>query len=320
MNSRKYKKSLKNHLKSEEQKVIDNKSLKKYYADVSHDELKKLQDFLDSHEIKRLNVEGKSVKYYSCGKGEQTILTFSGGHSGLETVYETILGFEQDFRMVVVDISTFTSLSEFMFGVTKVLEREGVGRVLIIGQSLSGAYSQIYFKECYGNVDAMVLTNTFAPSRKKRKKWALLLFRLFPFFLLKTIFKKKIAQWEPVAGIPAKAKERMRFKSAFMKQIVDQQFSKKFLMNALKVVFQFHGEGEYTLENFKDWNGKVLIISSKDDPCYEDADILRKHFPHSELFLFPEGYRHMAPMVFRDEYQNKIKDFFRKGSRAGLED
>jgi len=294
--------------------VIDERSIKKYYADVSQAELKRLQDFLEIHEIKRINVEGKSIKYYSCGKGEQTILTFSGGHSGLETVYETVLGFENDYRMVVVDISLFKGLTEFSQGVNKVLEREGVGRVFVIGQSLSGMYSQIYFKRNYDIVDAMVLTNTFAPSQKKNKKWALILLRLFPFFLLKAIFKQKIHKWTPVAEIPTEAKERMQFKTAFMNQVIDQQFSKGFLMNAANVASQFHKDDEYTIENFKGWKGKIFIISSKDDPCYKDLDILRKHLPNTELFLFPEGYRHMAPMVFRDEFHNRIKDFLTSSS------
>jgi pimeloyl-ACP methyl ester carboxylesterase len=292
--------------------MIDEQSIKKYYADVSQAELKRLQDFLETHEIKQIDVEGKSVKYYSCGKGEQTILTFSGGHSGLETVYETVLGFENDFRMMVVDISLFKSPSEFSQGVNKVLEREGVGRVFVTGQSLSGMYSQIYFKRNSNTVDAMVLTNTFAPSQKQSKKWGLTLLRLFPFFLLKAIFKQKMHKWAPAAEIPADVKERMQFKSAFMKQVIDQQFSKGFLMNAANMAFQFHKDEEYTVEDFKDWKGKILIVSSKDDPCHKDLDILRKHLPHTELFLFPEGYRHMAPMVFRDEFHNRIKDFFKK--------
>ena len=292
--------------------MIDERSIKKYYADVSQTELKRLQDFLETHEIREIDVEGKSIKYYSCGKGEQTILTFSGGHSGLETVYETVLGFENDFRMVVVDISLFISPSEFSQGVNKVLEKEGVGQVFVTGQSLSGMYSQIYFKRNYNTVDAMVLTNTFAPSQKKSKKWGLTLLRLFPFFLLKAIFKLEIRKWTPKAEIPTEAKEKMQFKSAFMKQVVDQQFSKGFLMNAADMAFQFHKDEEYTVEDFKDWKGKILIISSKDDPCYKDLDILKKHLPHTEIFLFPEGYRHMPPMVFRDEFHNRIKEFFKK--------
>jgi pimeloyl-ACP methyl ester carboxylesterase len=292
--------------------MIDERSIKKYYADVSQTELKRLQDFLETHEIREIDVEGKSIKYYSCGKGERTILTFSGGHSGLETVYETVLGFENDFRMVVVDISLFKSPSEFSQGVNKVLEREGVGRVFVTGQSLSGMYSQIYFKRNCNTIDAMVLTNTFAPRQKQSKKWGLTLLRLFPFFLLKAIFKQKMHKWAPAAEIPTDAKERMQFKSAFMKQVIDQQFSKGFLMNAANMAFQFHKDEEYTAEDFKDWKGEILIISSKDDPCYKDLDILRKNLPHTELFLFPEGYRHMAPMVFRDEFHNRIKEFYKK--------
>ena len=133
---------------------------------------------------------------------------------------------EKEFRIVVVDISSFTSIPEFGFGVDRVLDKEGVGRVFVMGQSLSGVYSQIYFKRNYDNVDAMVLTNTFASSRKKSRKWALILLRFFPLFLLKAIFKHKIRKWSPEAEIPMEAKERMQFKSAFMNQVVDQQFKK----------------------------------------------------------------------------------------------
>jgi len=291
---------------------INESIINKYYADVSQAELNRLENFLETHEIKQITVEGKNIRYYSCGKGAQTILTFSGGHSGLETVYETVLGFEHEYRMVAVDISLFEGLAEFSQGVDNILEREGVDRVFVIGQSLSGMYSQIYFKRNYGRIVGMVLTNTFAPSQRKNKRWPLILLRLFPFFLIGVMFRQKIRKWTPVAEIPTEAKERMKFKTAFMNQVVDQQFSKGSLMNALNVAIQFHRDDEYTIENFKDWKGKILIISSKDDPCYEDVDALRKNLPNAELFLFPEGYRHMAPMVFRDEFHGRLKDFFKE--------
>jgi hypothetical protein len=45
-------------------------------------------------------------------------------------------GFENDYKMVVVDISLFKGLTEFSHVVNRVLEREGVDRVFVIGQSL----------------------------------------------------------------------------------------------------------------------------------------------------------------------------------------
>jgi len=300
-------------VKGEIKMQINDEIIKKYYSDVSQTEFKRLHDFLKTHTIKQINFNGKSIPYYSCGEGEKTMLTFSGGHSGVEVLYESILGFENQYKMVVVNISPFNRLDDFSAGVNYILDEEGVGRVSVLGQSASGIFAQTYFKRNYDRVDAMVLTNTLAPNKKKNKKWGVFLIHLFPFSVLKAIFKKKVRSWTPPEGkLPPEAVERIRFKQAFMRHIIDMQFSKKNIMPLINIALEFNEKDEYPFEDFKDWKGKILIVTSEDDVCYKYVDTLMKHLPNTELFKFPVGYKHMAPMVFRDEFQNRIKDFFNK--------
>jgi pimeloyl-ACP methyl ester carboxylesterase len=91
--------------------------------------------------------------------------------------YETILGFEERNRMVIVDISAFDDPDEMSRGINLVLEEEEVDRVVLMGQSLSGILAQLYFRRHANRVEALVLTNTLAPKRERCRKWPQLLFR-----------------------------------------------------------------------------------------------------------------------------------------------
>ncbi len=83
-------------------------------------EVERFKDFLNSHDMKNININGKSVSYYCCGNGNRTILTFAGGWGGPELMYDTILGFEKKNRIVVVDISAFNEAEEMCAGINQV--------------------------------------------------------------------------------------------------------------------------------------------------------------------------------------------------------
>jgi len=106
--------------------------------------------------------------------------------------YETILGFEERNRMVIVDISAFDDPDEMSRGINLVLDEEEVDRVVLMGQSLSGILAQLYFRRHANRVEALVLTNTLAPKRERCRKWPQLLFACLPFSLLRVLLRRKM--------------------------------------------------------------------------------------------------------------------------------
>jgi pimeloyl-ACP methyl ester carboxylesterase len=289
---------------------LDAKTIRKYFDGVSDRDLQEFRDFLNDHPLKFADYRGVSVPYYILGEGEKTILTFSGGHSGPWAVYGTALGFEKEFRIVVVDLTSCDSLDELNGRVNHVLDLEGVGPVCLIGQSLSGIFAQAYFRRNAGRVEAMVLTNTLAPKKERNKKAAFIAFRIFPSFLLIPLLKNKLAKVGKIdASVSPEIEERLRFRMALLRHDLDRVARKKALLGLIRLIFEFNEKDALPKENIDRWPGKVLIVTSEDEPYREDVESLKNLYPHNEVFSFPAGWRHAAPMIHREKFQNLIRDF-----------
>ena len=289
---------------------LDSQMIEKYFDGISEKELRRFQDFLDSHPLMHTVFEGMSIPYYSCGKGAKTILMFSGGHSGPWAAYSSVLGFEREFRVVVVDFSSCDNLDDFSRCVNHVLESERIDKVCVTGQSLTGMFAQAYFRRNVDRVEAMVLTNTLAPKKEKNKKAALFLFRIFPSFLLIPLIKKKLGQIGEIdAEIPAKVEERLRFRMALLRHDIDREANKKKLLDVVRLLFEFNEKDAVPMAEIGQWPGRVLIVTSEDEPYRDDVQLLRKQYPRSEIYSFPAGCRHAAPLIHKEKFQNLIRDF-----------
>ena len=288
--------------------MIDEATLERFYSGVPSAYLDKFRGFLESHTMKTAVVEGREVAYYACGQGPRTLLTFCGGHSTPDTAWQTILSYEDDYRIVVVDVSDFETVDELVHGIDRLLEGEEVERVTLMGQSLAGLISQIYFKKRFLKVDGMVLINTLPLRKGEGKPSVLLMLKLLPTFLLKTLFKKKLRSYFAAALEDPRAQDGCRFGLAHLDDVMANHFTKKKLMNVMNLLAQFQQEG-YAKDDFAGWPGKVLVMSSEDDPGFKDFDWLIQNLPGTVPYVFPKGLGHLPQLVHRDKFESRIKDF-----------
>jgi len=290
--------------------MLDAKTINKYYKDVSKEELKKFQHFLKTHTLKKIDSNGQSIKYYSSGKGEKTILLTPGGMGILPPEYgfRYILKLEKDYKVIAPEIPDAKSLDEFSNILNLILENEGIGKLVMMGSSGGGIFSQPYFIRNFNRVEAMILTNALGPKKERNKKLGFILLRLSPSFLLKSLLKKegnKLA----LADIPLEVKEKIGFSMALFNEMISKRFNKELLLSQMKLFFEFNEKENYKLEDFKQWKGKVLIITSEDDPGFKDVDYLMRNLPNTELFTFPKGLKHMASIIQPDKYWGIIYKF-----------
>jgi pimeloyl-ACP methyl ester carboxylesterase len=150
--------------------------------------------------------------------------------------------------------------------------------------------------------------NTFGPKKERNKRAGLWIIRIFPGFILRPLFMKKLSRLA-AADIPPEAEERVGFNVALLKEMFSTKFNKKAMLSALKLVFEFNERDAYKLEDFKEWKGKVLVITAEDDPYFKDTDDLMKNLPNTELYTFPKGVGHMAPLIHPDKFFGKIDEF-----------
>jgi pimeloyl-ACP methyl ester carboxylesterase len=289
--------------------MIDERSLE-ILKKASAVEFGRFETFLKSHQARRLETRGKALPYYACGTGRMTLLTFAGGWGGIELAYETVLGFESRNRVVVIDVSAFDDPEDLGRGINCVLEAEGIGRVVVMGQSLSGIIGQSYFKRHFHRVDGLVLTNTLAPRKERSKKWALALLKALPLGLMKPLVRRRLTRLgEFRKEIPPDVLERRKFAMDLIGCMVDSYWTKRNTLNILKLAFAFNERDGYTVESFPGWMGKALIITSPDDPYYADAGVLMSNLPNAEKFEFPPGYGHTTPQIHRDVFHKVIQEF-----------
>jgi len=273
-------------------------------------EFARFSGFLDTHAERTLSHGGVEIPFCVCGRGARTILTLAGGWGGIEMLYETILGFEEHNRMVIVDISVFEDPTEMSRGIDLVLDEEQVDRVVLMGQSLSGILAHLYFHERADRVDALVLTNTPAPKRERNKRWGRILFACLPFPLLRVLLRRKMRGFERFdRELPPAVEERRRFARRIMVSITERAFTRERISRILKLCWRFNERGEYSAHELRDWNGRALLVTSEDDPYHSDAGILESALPAAEQYCLPSGFGHMAPQICLQEFQSAIQGF-----------
>jgi pimeloyl-ACP methyl ester carboxylesterase len=260
--------------------------------------------------MKQIEHDGKSIDYMTCGQGSKVILTFAGGWGPPQLGYDTILRFEKTNRIVIVDISPFADTESMYHGVDRVLEKENLDRVILLGQSFSGIIAQIYFRARYQKTDGMILTNTLAPKAEHSKKWVLVLIRLLPLSIFKPLIKKKMSKLSKFEKpVSEEIQEQRRFSTALLTNIMDQYFTSRVLRNAISLTFDFNEKNGYKPDEFNNWKGRVLLITSEDEPYYPDAEKLSQTLPHSIVYKLPSGYGHVSPMIHKEEFHTTIQQF-----------
>jgi len=277
---------------------------------VSASEIARFRRVLATHEVREVSIEEASLSYCVCGGGARAILTFAGGWAGIEALYDTILGLEERNRMVVVDITPFDDPSQMGRAVNQILDREGIERVVVFGQSLSGILAQLYFRRQSDRVEGLVLTNTPGPQAKGNRRWVMPLFNLLPFAILKPLLHRQVDRLADVeTELPPAVRERRQFAQAILDSMLDRSFTRERIRRILELVWRFNEGGDYTADEFDGWPGRVLLVSSEDDPYHEHALRLSSTLPSAELLNLPAGFGHMAPQIHREEFLSAIQLF-----------
>jgi pimeloyl-ACP methyl ester carboxylesterase len=290
--------------------MLSEETKKKYYSAVPEKELRRYEEFLQTHTLKYLEWEGQSIRYYRCGQGP-AILTFSGGHSGPQVSYDLLLGLEENFTFLVVNVSGFKKKDDFNRGLQAVLQVEGIDRFSLFGQSFSGIYAQAFFRMNHNRVKAIALANTPAHKKIKNASLRLWIVRIFPFFLFKSLIIKKLSRYQTFeAEISPEVRDKMRFKKALFREAMTLEMTRRNILNVLQVIMEFYEESPPVQDEFKAWSGKTLILTSKDDPLFKDVDLLKEQLPRTEVKVFPSGYKHVWPLVFRDDFNSLLISFF----------
>lgn len=275
-------------------------------------EKKLFKDFINTHKKKSILYEGNRIDYYCSGKGENTVVVLPHISSlfSQEMAYHHILNFEKTNTVLAPELTHPGSIDEVAGMLNFLLERENSKDVVIYGQSGSGITAQIFFNRYYSKVKGMILVHTIAPGREVKNSNRLLnMIKLFPGFLLKYLFKKKLTKYSKDIVIPDECIPRIRHSYLLMEKYFKNRFSKKNLLKELEFAMQFNNEKIPAQKDLPDWNGRILIVTSEDDSGYKDSILLSQTLPYAEMYTFEKGFGHLAPAIKSKEFYLKVNEF-----------
>jgi len=278
--------------------------------EISRTETERYAAFLRGHPIQTIRIKERDVAYCLSGTGEPAVLIFAGGWGGPDLSYETILALENRHRVIVIDTDSISRPSELAEVADGLMDRLGIDRIALVGQSLAGILGQVYFRRRPERVAGMALALTPAPHERKARKWALALIQIIPLSLFRLLLSRSLKRLSRTTKpIPGDVSERLAFKGALATRIFRSYATRRKLLGVLKLAFALSAAGDYTPEELGSWPGKLLVITSPDDPSHRDIAVFSDVFPRTEIVKLPEGYGHIAPQVFREEFFTAIRDF-----------
>jgi pimeloyl-ACP methyl ester carboxylesterase len=280
-------------------------------ADPLRQEQSRFNEFRKTHHKSSLDYKGQTLEYYSCGDGPCTILIPPHISSLFPTEmgYRHILDFESSFRVIAPSLIAAGDLDEIAESLLLVLEKEKIDDVILFGGSGSGITAQVFFYRYHSYARGMILTNTVAPGKSGIRTPMTILLRLLPAALLKSVLRKRLSKPLDIVNVPQDLIPRLELTRFLLNESFDTRFSKRKLTLELNNTLRFNDEGIIEPEALKDWEGRILIITSEDDAGYNDSQLLSRRLPNSELYVLEKGYGHLAPAVKSQEVREAIDDF-----------
>jgi pimeloyl-ACP methyl ester carboxylesterase len=290
------------------------KSFDAIYKNVPRHQVDELLEFRSTHPVQQRSIDSVKWKYILSGTGSETIVIMGGPLSTPEMHYRSILNLEQDYRVLSLCYSVFDRIDNFLDGLAKLLDLEGIGRFNLWGTSLGAGICHVLMRRksisgicpLKNRVDRLILSSFGLYSSKKISQLKILiwLFRLLPYgitskyinFTISTSLKM-IDNFDP------------SFQLAHTKDIISYQNNKQTLIGQHQMVVDIFENSNYNLEQEIE-SFDVLIIETQDEESLDRSEqtAFRQTYPNAQIHLFESG-GHLREITHQDEYPVIIREF-----------
>lgn len=278
--------------------------LAKIYRDIPPKDLEPFRRFRAENPQKTAEVAGRSWSYFSGGTGDRALLFLPGAQGTAEAVALHVLHFAPRFRWIAVSYPPVPAMAELADGIVALLDREGIGRVSVIGGSYGGFVAQVLVRRHPDRVERMILSHTGPPNPgrgqiiDKSLRW---LPRL-PMFLLRRQYRQVMLNALP--NTPELAITR-----AYLEEIIALHLTKEWMINGYRRVVDYD-QLRFTPGDLDNWPGRLLLLLADNDPATPGPvrERMKTLYPRAEVRIF-EGTGHATGVLKREEYVAAMEEF-----------
>jgi pimeloyl-ACP methyl ester carboxylesterase len=284
------------------------------YKDVPQDRVDELLKFRATHPVRQRLIDGIEWNYILSGTGSETIVIMGGPLSTPEMPYRSILNLEKGYRVLSLSYSVFDRVDDFLDGLAKLLDLEGIDRFHLRGTSLGAGICHVLIRrhpigEIYplkDRVDKLMLSTFGLYSSKKISQIKILiwLFRLLPYWttskyinFIMSISLKKTDEFDS------------SFSIAHNRDIIYFQNNKQTLIGHYQMVVDMFENPNYHLKKEIE-SSAVLIIETQDEKSLDlrEQVAFRQTYPNAHIHFLKSG-GHLREITQQDEYPAIVREF-----------
>lgn len=281
------------------------------YRKVPAEQVARLKEFRRTHPYKRLVVGDAIWEYIACGRGEQTLLLLPGALSVGESTFPLIEAFENEYRIIAPSYALSLSMTGLCGGLARILETESLDQAHVLGGSYGGLVAQYFVRQYPALVRSLVLSHTFVLTRKYAKPlWvAGKLFPAFPQNLFVPILRRRLNKIL-LSTLSRENHPEAEFWRAYLDEAIASDLLKEVFIHQNKCLLDLAHQPQFTPDDLKGWDGKILIIESDDDPAIPSRDraLLRRTYPKAQVHTFRDA-GHASSILKREEVFLIIRSF-----------
>lgn len=244
---------------------------------MTHELYEELMTFRVNYPPKQVNCNGLCYNYIKTEPKEQTILLLPGGLAVGEPYFSHINKLKEDYCVITMDYPASVHLENHVDGIQAILKKEGIEKIIIVGQSLGGIIAQRFVRKYPECISHLILTHTSAFTKdmedsyiEEVKKVILKtekMLRIIPYFVVKFILSKKMK-----SITDQMPEEERTFWGTYILDIyMDKSKKDNLLMMRLMLGIE---KLRFSKEDLKDWRGHILIIDSDADTSIRERERL----------------------------------------------
>ncbi len=256
------------------------------YKHVPAEQQERLHAFRTTHPRKQIDLSGTTWSYLSGGKGTETILILPGGERIGDVAFPLFQEFEREYRCLYPSFPPFSTMGALVDGLAALLDRLSIEHVILFAASFGGDVGQCFVRKYPERVSKLILLNTGIPDERlgRATKRVKPLVTALPLGIVRFL----------VNGILGKAlsvrREEQLFWKAMMHELV-AHLTRADLVSTFDETIDYRLNYHFSLNDLKNWPGKMLILQSDDDPATkpEMRRALRDLYPQAQVHMFHQA-------------------------------
>ena len=284
----------------------------KLFRKVPQQQYSMLKQFVEDHQYKTYQDNGKNYEYLSIGNGSRTIVFIHGAMFNPCMWFYPITKLKNHFRIIAPKLPAIgMGANDSVNYIKTILDIENVDKAIILGYSYGGGVAQ-YFAEVHPDyLDILVLSNTGVLRREDsiaRTQKMLSKLKILPSFFIQII--------RFIRTRSGKESEWYRFRKVFFNWM-SSSITKKDFVNHFKMNLKFFREIQHLPVGSVSWKGKTLILATESDKdTFQYYDKLTSIYNNNENYVFDEPGGHHMLFLYPEKYTNILNDLLQRMDRT----